>query len=268
MRRASETFAGFSAKRSLPKWRTETYRDRSDWSYSAAKAADPAREVVLFADTFNRYFEHENLEAALTVLMAGGYRVHAVLPKDKIDRPLCCGRTFLSVGQVDEAKREMQRTLDALAPYVLRGVPVIGLEPSCLFTFRDELPALLKGPAVDALAANALLLEEFLAREQKAGRLNLPLGPLPQKALLHGHCHQKAFAAMGAVEVGAEDDSRPQGRDGGIELLRHGRIVRLRRRHHRRVAEDGRAVAAAGGAQGRRRHADCRRRHVMPASDP
>ena len=200
MRRVSETVAGFSAKRSLPKWRRETYRDRSDWSYSAAKAAGPAREVVLFADTFNRYFEHENLEAALSVLTAGGYRVHAVMPKDKIDRPLCCGRTFLSVGQIDQAKREMQRTLDALAPYVLRGVPVIGLEPSCLFTFRDELPALLKGPAVDALAANALLLEEFLAREHKAGRLTLPLGPLPQKALLHGHCHQKAFAAMGAVE--------------------------------------------------------------------
>ncbi|MDP2412082.1 MAG: FAD-linked oxidase C-terminal domain-containing protein [Pseudolabrys sp.] len=200
MRRASETFAGFSAKRSLPTWRSETYRDRSDWSYAAAKAGDPAREVVLFADTFNRYFEHENLEAALSVLIAGGYRVHAVMPKDTIKRPLCCGRTFLSVGQVDQAKREMQRTLDALAPYVLRGVPVIGLEPSCLFTFRDELPALLKGAAVDALAANALLLEEFLAREQKAGRLSLPLGPLSQKALLHGHCHQKAFAAMGAVE--------------------------------------------------------------------
>jgi Fe-S oxidoreductase len=94
----------------------------------------------------------------------------------------------------------MQRTLDALTPYVARGIPVIGLEPSCLFTFRDELPALFKGEAVDALAANAFLFEEFVAREQKKGRLNLPLGPLPKKALLHGHCHQKAFDAMGAVE--------------------------------------------------------------------
>ncbi len=197
LRRVSERFAGFSTRRSLPKWRKDIYQDRSDWPY--AKAGEPVREVVLFADTFNRYFERENLEAAMSVLIAGGYRVHAVQAKDG-KRPLCCGRTFLSVGAVDQARAEMQRTLDALTPYVMRGVPVIGLEPSCLFGFRDELPALLKGEAANALAANAFLLEEFLAREQKAGRLKLPLGALPQKALLHGHCHQKAFDAMGAVQ--------------------------------------------------------------------
>ena len=118
LRRASEIFANFSRKRSLPKWRSDTYRDRSDWSYAPAESAEPAREVVLFADTFNRYFERENLDAALRVLTAGGYRVHAVLPKDGDERPLCCGRTFLAVGQVEEARREMERTLDALAPYV------------------------------------------------------------------------------------------------------------------------------------------------------
>jgi Fe-S oxidoreductase len=126
--------------------------------------------------------------------------VHAALPVDGDERPLCCGRTFLAVGAVDEARAEMQRTLAALAPYVKRGVPVIGLEPSCLLSFRDELPALLKGDEVDALAGQAMLLEEFLAREQKEGRLDLPLGALPKKALLHGHCHQKAFDTMGAVE--------------------------------------------------------------------
>jgi Fe-S oxidoreductase len=200
MRRASQLFAKFSTRRSLPTWRKDTFRDRSDWAYNAETPNEPMREVVLFADTFNRYFERENLDAALSVLTAGGYRVHAVLPKDGDERPLCCGRTFLSVGQVDQARVEMERTLTALAPYVLRGVPVIGLEPSCLLTFRDEMPALLKSEAVDALAANAMLLEEFLAREQKEGRLTLPLGALPKKALLHGHCHQKAFDAMGAVE--------------------------------------------------------------------
>jgi len=200
LRKASEIFAGFSARRSLPKWRADIYRDRSDWRYGAAAAGDTARDVVLFADTFNRYFERENLDAALRVLAAGGCRVHALLPNDGDQRPLCCGRTFLSVGQVAEAKREMERTLSALSAYVARGMPVVGLEPSCLFTFRDELPALIKGKAADDLAANALLLEEFLAREQKAGRLNLPLGRVPKKALLHGHCHQKAFDAMGAVE--------------------------------------------------------------------
>jgi Fe-S oxidoreductase len=122
------------------------------------------------------------------------------LRKDDNPRPLCCGRTFLAIGQVEEARREMQRTLDALAPYAARGIPVIGLEPSCLLTFRDELPALLKSEAADALSAQAMLLEEFLAHEQKEGRLNLPLGPVCKKALLHGHCHQKAFDAMGAVE--------------------------------------------------------------------
>jgi Fe-S oxidoreductase len=197
LKRASETLAGFSARRSLPKWRSDIYRDRSDWRH--APGGTP-REVVLFADTFNRYFERENLDDALSVLVAGGYRVHAALPKDGNARPLCCGRTFLSVGLVDKARAEMERTVAALAPFVTRGVPVIGLEPSCLFTFRDELPAVAKGEAVSALAANALLLEEFIAREHKEGRLDLPLGALPKKALLHGHCHQKSFDAMGAVQ--------------------------------------------------------------------
>ena len=197
LKRASETFAGFSARRSLPKWRSDIYRDRSDWRHAPG---EKPREVVLFADTFNRYFERENLDDALSVLVAGGYRVHAALPKDGNARPLCCGRTFLSVGLVDKARAEMERTVAALAPFVTRGVPVIGLEPSCLFTFRDELPAVVKGEAVSPLAANALLLEEFIAREHKEGRLNLPLGALPKKALLHGHCHQKSFGVMGGVE--------------------------------------------------------------------
>lgn len=193
LRWASEAFAGFSARRSLPRWRTDIYRDRS--------AGDaPMREVVLFADTFNRYFERENLDAALSVLAAGGYCVHAALPADGTSRPLCCGRTFLSVGKVDEARTEMRRTLAALAPFAMRGIPILGLEPSCLLTLRDELPALLKGEAANKVAVQALLLEEFLAREHKAGNLKLPLGALPQKALLHGHCHQKSFGAMGAVE--------------------------------------------------------------------
>jgi FAD/FMN-containing dehydrogenase/Fe-S oxidoreductase len=198
LRRASELIAGFSARRSLPQWRADIYRDHL--AGTGAIAGTPAREVVLFADCFNRYFERENLDAALRVLAAGGYRVHAALPADGDARPLCCGRTFLAIGAVNEAKREMARTLDALAPFAARGVPVIGLEPSCLLTFRDELPALCKGAAAQALSGQALLFEEFLAREQREGRLNLPLGPLPKKALLHGHCHQKSFDAMGAVE--------------------------------------------------------------------
>ncbi|HET9717449.1 MAG TPA: FAD-linked oxidase C-terminal domain-containing protein [Pseudolabrys sp.] len=201
LRKASQLVGRFSARRNLPQWRKDIYRDRSDWRYVSSEAREPVREVVLFADTFNRYFERENLDDALRVLVAAGYRVHAPLPHDAGERPLCCGRTFLAVGLVQEARIEMQRTLDILAPYVARGVPIIGLEPSCLFTFRDELPALLRVESARELAAHAWLLEEFLAREHDDGRLNLALAPLPRKALLHGHCHQKAFGTMGAVEA-------------------------------------------------------------------
>ena len=133
LRKPRRLVAGFSARRSLPKWRKDIYRDRSDWRYTARGRKSRAREVVLFADTFNRYFERENLDDALE--RAGGRRLsraYAPLPADGDERPLCCGRTFLSVGLVDEARREMQRTLDALTPYVARGMPVVGLEPSCL----------------------------------------------------------------------------------------------------------------------------------------
>jgi Fe-S oxidoreductase len=107
----------------------------------------------------------------------------------------------LSVGKIGEAKQEAERVLAALSPYVSRGVSVVGLEPSCLFTFRDELPALIKTDAARQLADNSFLFEEFLAQEQKAGRLSIPLKPLDKRALLHGHCHQKAFAAMGSVQA-------------------------------------------------------------------
>jgi Fe-S oxidoreductase len=161
---------------------------------------ETGREVVLFADTFNRYFERENLDAALAVLNAGGYRVHVAKPSDG-SRPLCCGRTFLSVGKVNEARQEAERTLAALLPFVTRGVPVVGLEPSCLLSFRDELPSMIKGEGADKLAEHALTFEEFLLREVSAGRLSLPLKKIADRALVHGHCHQKAFDAFGAVET-------------------------------------------------------------------
>src|SRR5205085_2023694 len=140
---------GFSARRSLPKWRRDWFRDAAiplpRLRGSVGEGAGPqAQEVVVFADTFNRYFEREIIDAALAVLTAGGYRVHIARPADGSSRPLCCGRTFLAVGRVDEARREAARTLEALAPFVARGVAVVGLEPSCLYSFRDEIPSLLK----------------------------------------------------------------------------------------------------------------------------
>ncbi len=130
---------------------------------------------MLFADTFNRTFERETLDAALKVLVAGGYRVH--LPRGaQSKRALCCGRTHLSVGNVAGARRELQRTRDALLPFAKRGVPIIGLEPSCLLTLRDELLALFPGEESQVIADHALLFEEFLAREAEAGRLNASTG--------------------------------------------------------------------------------------------
>jgi Fe-S oxidoreductase len=191
----SEKVARFSRRRSLPVWRRDIFRPAPSVEAPAGK-----REVVLFADTFNTYFEPENARAALRVLEAAGYHVHRPAAKDGA-RPLCCGRTFLAAGLVDEARHEAQRMLEALEPFVARGVPVVGLEPSCLFTLRDEFTAMLPGSETRALAERALLFEEFLARESGAGVLALSLKPTAAKqALLHGHCHQKAFAAMGAVE--------------------------------------------------------------------
>jgi Fe-S oxidoreductase len=116
-------------------------------------------------------------------------------------RPLCCGRTFLSAGMVAQAKREAERTLAAFRPYIERGVPVVGLEPSCILGLRDEYLNLALGGLAGEVALDSHLIEEFLVREQKAGRLDLKLqGQGSKKALLHGHCHQKAFGAMSAVE--------------------------------------------------------------------
>jgi FAD/FMN-containing dehydrogenase/Fe-S oxidoreductase len=194
----SEAITQFAAQRPLPKWRKEYFRDDQRLSASAGK---PTRgEVVLFADTFNRYFEPENIHAAIAVLAAGGYRIHLAQPPNG-DRPLCCGRTFLAVGKTDAARDEAERTLAALAPQLARGLPVIGLEPSCVFSFRDEIPALLKTDAAREAADQILLLEEFLAAEAAAGKLDIDFAPAKRRALLHGHCHQKSFGAMGAVET-------------------------------------------------------------------
>jgi FAD/FMN-containing dehydrogenase/Fe-S oxidoreductase len=187
----SEAIAGFSAQRSLPKWRADWFRDVNAGPVTG-------QDVVLFGDTFNRYFERENLDAARSVLTAAGYRVRFATPPDA-GRPLCCGRTFLAVGLVEQARQEAERTLAALAPFVERGVPVIGLEPSCLFSFRDEIPALVRSDIARKTADQAVLFEEFLSREAKSGKLDLPLRPVNKRALLHGHCHQKSFDTMAAV---------------------------------------------------------------------
>jgi FAD/FMN-containing dehydrogenase/Fe-S oxidoreductase len=197
--RLSERLLGFSAERKLPKWRKPWKESRTP-SRSEDVVGD-GRDLVLFGDTFNRYFERENLEAAERVLVAAGYRLHRVQPADS-GRPMCCGRTYLASGQTDAARAEARRSLDALRPYVERGARVVGLEPSCIMSFRDEMTVLLPVAETGFIAGKALLFEEVLAADLKEGKITLPLADQGGKvAHLHGHCHQKAFAAMGPVEA-------------------------------------------------------------------
>jgi Fe-S oxidoreductase len=157
------------------------------------------REVALLVDTFSNHFAPETAHAALELLLAGGYRVHIVRVAQK-DRPLCCGRTYLSNGLVEEARAEARRTVGALLPYVRKGMPIIGLEPSCLLMLRDEYYALGLGNEVNEIGKAALLLEEFLAREYDTKQLKLAFKAPPEThAIVHGHCHQKAFGAMKPV---------------------------------------------------------------------
>jgi len=192
----TEKALGLSARRSLPAWRRDTFLS----SARASMAEEGPAEVVLLADTFNNYFEPENLHAAVELLNAAGYFVRLARSLDA-SRPLCCGRTFLAVGLVDEARGEQRRLIDAMGPFAARGVPLVGLEPSCLLTLRDELRALWPAAMVRPITEQALTLEEFIERERQARRWKLVFTPLAAKrALLHGHCHQKAFGVMPAVE--------------------------------------------------------------------
>ncbi|MBN1239705.1 MAG: FAD-binding oxidoreductase, partial [Gammaproteobacteria bacterium] len=213
---ATEKSLGLAARRSLPAWRRDPFRGRAELARPAAPGARPAPapappqdaagaakppRVVLLADTFNRYFEPENLRAAVAVLGAAGCDVDVAEPAaGDASRPLCCGRTYLAAGMIEEARAEARRLVNALAPVADEGAAIVGLEPACLLGLRDELPGLLPGGAAVRVGGAALLFEEFLVREQRAGRLHLPLRPAAgRRALVHGHCHQKAFGAMGSV---------------------------------------------------------------------
>jgi len=144
-------------------------------------------------DTFNATFESENALAAARVLKKAGYTLYLV-QKDQGQH--CCGRTFLAAGMVDKAKARLSALIDDVLPLARAGVSIVGLEPSCLLTLRDEALSLGLGEAAKTVAPQALLLEEFLAREAKAGRFALSFRPAPAPILLHGHCHQKAFGAV------------------------------------------------------------------------
>ena len=203
-----EWIMGISAQRSLPIWKGNTFWSKpkaiAPYQFSP-EALSNQPGVVLLADTFNAYFEDENLQAAITVLTAAGYRIH--IPhksqnkaknkeQNACSKEFCCGRTYLASGMVDKAKKTLGELIDHLAPYAQKNIPIIGLEPSCLFTLKDEALVMGFGERAVTVSQHAQLLEEFLASKAKAGKLNLQLKAASKPVLFHGHCHQKSFAAV------------------------------------------------------------------------
>jgi Fe-S oxidoreductase len=191
-----EVFLGVSAKRQLPEPAPKPFSVRT--SVGAQEASD--KDVILFVDTFATHFEPEIAHAAQQVLGAAGYNVITLRAlKDDVEpeRALCCGRTYLSLGQVDAARREAQRMHRALRPALAAGTPIVGLEPSCILSLRDDHLKLGLGEDAVALSKQVYLFEEFIAREHDRKRFTLEFKALPKgKTLVHGHCHQKAVGAM------------------------------------------------------------------------
>ncbi len=187
---ALRALAGFDGRRPLP-----AFSRRSWLAAQPPHQAKGGREALLLADTFNNWFEPDNLAAARRVMEAAGFEVIAARGDDS--RPLCCGRTYLSAGMVDRAKSESRRMLDALAPWIERGIPVVGLEPSCLYSLKDEFLAMHpRDQRAAALSKLAVTFETFLAAALRDGaRVAWREGAAPEM-LVHGHCHQKAFGSF------------------------------------------------------------------------
>ncbi|MDB5868087.1 MAG: FAD-binding oxidoreductase, partial [Polaromonas sp.] len=199
---ASEKLLGFSARRTLPQWQTRTFFNSGALGASREDVLTASRPVVLFVDTFNGYFESGNAISALKVLQAAGYIVHVATKTIADGKSLCCGRTYLASGMVDKARAKATELVSALLPFAEKSIPIVGLEPSCLLTMRDEMLVMGLGEAAQIISRHALLLEEFLAREAAGGQLETLkalLTPISQPILLHGHCHQKAFGAVSPI---------------------------------------------------------------------
>jgi len=194
-----ESLTGFDRRRPLPRFRGPWLKGPE--AHGAGHRWGEGRRIVLLADTFNNWFEPANLTAARRVLEATGHTIR--IEGWSGGRPLCCGRTYLTSGMVEAACEEARRTLAALAPYLDAGVPIVGLEPSCVFTFRDEYPALLPGDERVQKLARAMLVDEYLAAEIGSGRIAAPWGNESHRGLapilVHGHCHQKAFGTFDAT---------------------------------------------------------------------
>jgi FAD/FMN-containing dehydrogenase/Fe-S oxidoreductase len=179
-----EVVAGIDRRRPLPQFAGETFEG---WFRGHTSEGDAAKgDVVLFHDTFNNFNTPNVAVAATRFLERSGYRVVLVDKK-------CCGRPMISKGMLSQAKENAAWNIDRLAPYVEKGTAIVGLEPSCLLTLRDEYPDFIRTNAAKKVAGSSFLFEEFVMREQSAGRLSLRSNGDGKKVLLHGHCHQKAL---------------------------------------------------------------------------
>ncbi len=205
VRWANEKLLGISRHRTLPKFAPQTFRNLFSPSSDGVIGQVPQRgasrrgqggEVILFADTFTDYNQPEIGLAAARVLRAGGFAPRLV-------PHVCCGRPMISKGLLDQARANARRNVEVLAPFAERGVSIVGLEPSCLLTLRDEYLDLLPGdPRAQLVAGNAFLIEEFITDHagQFAPLFQPPTSDLrPPRILVHGHCYQKALTGTGPL---------------------------------------------------------------------
>ncbi|HSM55180.1 MAG TPA: FAD-linked oxidase C-terminal domain-containing protein [Candidatus Sulfomarinibacteraceae bacterium] len=187
VRALMEKTVGISRRRSLPPFAREPFTAWFQKHHAQRSSQYALKPVVLFNDTFNTYNDPHVAIAATEVLQAAGYDV--VLPGHR-----CCGRPMISKGLVDQARAAARDTVSKLVPYARQGIPIVGLEPSCLLSLRDEYLSLLPGDEdAQLVARHALTFEEFVAQQFDAGQLTLYFRQEPRELLLHGHCHQKAL---------------------------------------------------------------------------
>lgn len=185
IRKVMRRLSGITEKRPLPDFAKESFLK---WfSKRGGNTAAPGKQVVLFHDTFNTFNDPHIAAAAVEVLEAAGFEI--LLPGHK-----CCGRPMISKGLVDQARKAAKDTVSRLAPFAEKGIPIIGLEPSCLLSLRDEYLYLLPDdPQVKIVAEQSFMFEEFIAKLADEGNLDLSFKSGGGSILLHGHCHQKAL---------------------------------------------------------------------------
>ena len=183
-----EKIAGIDRRRSLPTFARETfekwYKERG-----AGHGWESGKQVVLFHDTFMNYNEPHVGKAAVAVLEAAGFEV--ILPNKR-----CCGRPMISKGMLDSAIENARYNVYQLAAYAAKGIPIIGCEPSCISTLRDDYVDLVPGDDAKLVAEHAFMIEEFLLACHEKGELNLHFTDEDKEVLLHGHCHQKALVGI------------------------------------------------------------------------